>query len=163
MSIYTINKGAHYSRFPIPVPHTGITRYKAVVNLNSNCWYNGSVVVSSGINKLCGFTYGSEHTNSYRIGWKPDHLRPEVIDLYWYQYTNGVRTSGFIRKINTNTDVLVNIIAYEDKILYNVNGTVISIPGSYKFSYGVYCFPYFGGNDTAYWTMTIELSYKGSK
>lgn len=162
MRTYTIRKNCHYSRFPFPIPHVGIKSYGAVAIFWDNCWYPLDTNKEQGLNKLCGFTYGSVHKNSFRIGWQPDFLKPGTINLYYYQYINGKRKNGYLCSINTGVafDILIHV-GY-NYVAYGIDDNIpakIVFKDTISKKWGVGCFPYFGGNSKAPHKMKIELDY----
>lgn len=161
MRTYTIKEGKHYSRFPFPKFHKGVYAYNASFIFNSTCNYN--VLHNGDLNKLCGITYGLIHRNSIRIAWKPSHIKG-YIELYSYVYHKGVRNTKYICDVHVDRLYKLTISITGLYCIINITVELTKynhiIEQSFDYNkWGVFCFPYFGGNLAAPHEMTIDMKY----
>ena len=102
-----IKKGKHRSGL-----HFGLHKskqFKYIANFKK-AWFEKRNADDEDINKLCGFSYGWHHNDSFRIGWKPDFAIPGMINLYAYWYNKGKRfNSKFITTVCENEDLIIKI------------------------------------------------------
>lgn len=137
------------------------------VKFRENCWYSRGEVVHSGKNKLCGVSYGlfGVHRNSIRVAWKPHHEKFGVIILYAYYYKNN---EGYFLEYLTEVEtgdyfrVHINDILSSPSLSVVTKTEEVCVPQAEFYDMDI-CplihlhYPYFGGRDTAYWDMDINL------
>lgn len=165
MKTYTIKKGKHSSGLRIPRVFFQTPKLMTFeVKFHENCWYRPADQNPdwSDINKLCGFSQGWHHNNSYRIGWLPDFDNEGVIGLYHYSYSQGKRDFVRFDSIEVDKSEIFNFEIQDDsfggiQIIADVPWNEPSI-NSYWFGYLLY--PYFGGNLKAPNKMDIDLEFK---
>ena len=132
--------------------------------MNFTAKFNSSAIYTSvlpenqyDINKLWGFSEGFNHQyNSARIGWSWNN---GALRLYGYVYASGVRYSREITSIVIGTDITCRIKLSGNSYIFTVNGTSIALPRgpSSTQASGLQLYPYFGGDETAPHTITIQL------
>ena len=149
---YTIKKGKHRSGYffaPILFKKKTKFRFKfdeSALNTNSN----------DQINKLCGFSLGGVHKNSFRIGWKQGDV---CVDLFAYYYINGIRFEEKITQCPINIWCQFEIKIENRTVKYFYEGGLLH---EFEFSnklpfYGFRNFPYFGGKLSSPHDISIEL------
>lgn len=167
MSIYTISAGNHYADgVNFGIHSSGITVFKTAV-FNSNCIYDLGNSNQADINKLYGFSVGLFSGNDYnsaRFGWRWSILK-QKIELLAYVYVNGVRINEWDAdtllasvdiSAETYTEIAVLSTQYQFKTISNGVSVIKNLPrGGSGAGYNQY--PYFGGDEVAPHTMTIEL------
>lgn len=167
MGIYTINAGNHYANGTnFGIHSSGQTVFKTAV-FSPNCIYDLGNVNQADINKLYGFSVGLFSGNDYnsaRFGWRWS-IPKEKIELLAYVYVNGVRINEWdadtlLASVDTGSETFTEIAVlpnqYQFKTVSNCVTIIKYLPrGGSGAGYNQY--PYFGGNEVAPHTMTIEL------
>lgn len=167
MSIYTINSGNHFANgINFGLHSSGKTVYK-FAKFNSNCQYDLGNVNQADINKLHGFSVGLFSGNDYnsaRFGWRWS-IPKGKIELLAYMYVNGVRVNEWDADIllasvdlesETYTEIAVIGNQYRFTAINNDIDTIKFFPRAGNGT-GYNQYPYFGGDEVAPHTMTIEL------
>jgi hypothetical protein len=167
MSIYTIEADNHYANgVNFGLHPSGKTVSKTVV-FHSNCAYDLGNVNQADINKLYGFSVGLFSGNDYnsaRFGWRWSTARQQM-QLVAYIYVNGQRINEWdadtlLASVDLNSETYTEIAVvdsrYQFKTVSNGVEVVKYLPrGGSGMGYNQY--PYFGGDEVAPHTMTIEL------
>ncbi len=168
MSIYTINASNHYANgLNFGIHQSGRTVSK-VVTFHSNCAYDLGNANQADINKLYGFSVGlfsGNDFNSARFGWRWSMPKGKI-ELLAYVYVGGQRINEwdvdtFMGDVGLNSQVFTEISVEPTTYMFrSVNNGVEIIKyiprGGSGAGYNQY--PYFGGNEVAPHTMTIELT-----
>lgn len=124
---------------------------------SKNCIYKKNQVTSSGVNKLCGFTYGFfPHQNSIRVGWQP-LFDTDKIQLYAYLYCKGKRNYFPIGEVAAEREYEIKIDTDPYFVTFKFKGRSFAVPFKRKTRFGFKLFPYFGGRSKAPQTMNIYL------
>ena len=165
MKTYTIKKGKHKSGFRLPRVFFRTPKKMTVrVGFHRNCWYQPSTdsVDWNDINKLCGFSQGRHHKNSYRIGWLPNFERKGIINLYHYSYSGGKRDFVKFESIATGDyyDLNFEIRAYAFGGLQIIADNFSNEPHISQSWFGYFLYPYFGGDLKSPIKMEIDLEMK---
>jgi hypothetical protein len=159
--IYTIKKDKHSSGIHFQ-PHFGINEieYKAV--FLTPLWYPRTSVLNTGVNKLCGFSFGSHHKYSIRIGWQPDFNQEETIIFYTYLYKNNQRfiIEMFREQIRLNEVYSFRITCINDalRIYFNQTKVYQGVFAKPECEWGYYLYPYFGGTSPAPQEFKMEIN-----
>ena len=152
---------------------------KARVAFTDSCRYDiGSD--QSDINKLFGFSFLTwkifkkkkisifgktmnipwvrpmHHYNSFRFGWTYSPTK-DVIEIYTYWYTNGVRNFKYITSVNIDDVVNYELIIENEHIIFKMESidmeSIDIVMNSHtirsEFKFGYLLQPFFGGNQTA--------------
>ena len=154
---YTIKKGHHKAsglHFGV-YPGNKVVNY--TVNFDDNCWHEAKRIPYSGVNKLCGFTFGfGVHKNSIRVGWK--HDKSGKINLFAYYYNKGTRHTQELISVETGQDVNIELKLSNRTFALSVNETAYRFSFDYPwYKWGFNCFPYFGGKSVAPHNMNLKL------
>ncbi len=183
---YTINKGKHRPRWWWLSPKMGVaaTTIRRKVVFDFNCIYNLHSADQHDINKLFGVAFTTwwrmiwvwlswpvyaalsrnlHHRDSARVGWRFDTAKKTFI-LSAYCYVEGQRITRDICECYANRPVRITLLVqstfYEFIVEQHENEYPlgrVSIPYWHKkrftFSLGLY----FGGNNPAPNTMTVEI------
>ncbi len=158
---YTIKKNRHYHSNLLMRLWAFVAFYprkeiKQKVMLTKSCWYDRSVVVKSGFNKLFGGGALNHHETSARFVWQPDFDIPHQFKIHSYVYENGKWEAKYL--FNMNADQY-----YDFTIAKDCNGYVFYWDGFYDIvkhdnpKLTKLLQFYFGGQDTAPHTMTAYM------
>jgi hypothetical protein len=156
---YIISTGDHYCNRSAVTP-VSLASMNFIVKFDSSAVYATTDPVNQfDINKLMGFTEGSDpHLNSARIGWS---FNNNALRLYAYVYNNGERISEEIcsAPLNEEIDCFISIAA--DKYIFNVNDSQVHLSriNNSSTANGYLLYPYFGGDETA--PADISIFIKG--
>lgn len=179
---YIVKAGKHKARGL----NFGINWTNKVVNwtfrIDNSWWYRKNEVEHTGVNKVCGITFGlfprikkynkkysnafrlpfnlcyikAVHWNSFRLGTQPEFREYGRVWLYYYCYRNGIRRYDKI--------VLGARGEYNVSLSYQFNTWMLVLGGKkYDFFYrikpqlGYFCFPYFGGKSLAHKDWKVYL------
>lgn len=154
---YTINTGEHYSNNSGILLLTNISEMKFIAKFDSSAIYTSvDPVNQADINKLYGFSDNNtqHHDNSARIGWR---WYNNELQLLGYIYNNTVRSNAFIKSIPFNTEINCSIKINNDKYIFTVNDISVEMPRSSTVPSGYKLYPYFGGDEVAPHTITINI------
>ena len=173
MITYFLHKGKHRAepfRFVTRFLQTRLCKEREIdidVRFWNNCRYHIEGEDMYDINKLCGFTMGTVHKNSFRIGWRYNE-KEDNIELFYYSYVNGERFFSYLCSVDFMFPTHIYMsFQYSDSL--KGCETVIRVDdGEYKFfdialnhrlrfSYPLSI--YFGGDKTAPNDMIIEMDY----
>ena len=159
---YIIKKGKHFAKWSWNRlwPFAKIPK-QFMVKFGDECWYDNSLVENPGYNKLCGFSGLNIHYNSARVVWQPDFDSPGYIKLYGYVYDRGGNWKAeYIMTVKTEEAFNIFIGYSNGKWVFIVTsyngGKTIEMSG-HKPIIKLKAYPYFGGKDTAYHDMTINI------
>ena len=122
MKTYTIPKGRNYSREwwrkrPLWKP----TGMRAILRFDHSMIYESE---NDGWQKLCGFSRGHHHDNSFRFVWR---CWDGFFEIGAYQYRNGRRCTkvmwqGLIDRITIGTAINMSIVMDDfNNVTYRVN------------------------------------------
>ena len=137
--LYQIKAGNHRSA-TAPIPHAGNSiTFEFTVN---STWLQPSD--PSGVNKLCGFSYGPHHDNSVRLGWQ---YVDDLILAYAYTYVEGVSFYEVIDTLQVDETYLFEIYRNGDYYNFIWNDSKYSTPAS-GWLPGNVLLPYIGGEGT---------------
>lgn len=123
--------------------------------LTDEHWYNADTVVNSGKNKITGRTYGlTVHNNSVRVVYQPNFKRYGYFHLWWYWYDAGQRYTAYIADVRTGRYIFslrkqADVVKAKFWDFGKLHKESIRFSKELS-SWGLYCFPYFGGKDRAY-------------
>lgn len=109
------------------------------------------------INKLFGVSdcNSSHQVNSARFGWRWYNLRLEILA---YVYINGTRKWEYITSVQINSVHNYEILVTDSSYVFNVDTSSIALPrGCAGKLDGYKLYPYFGGDEKAPHTITIEI------
>jgi hypothetical protein len=137
--LYAIPKGEHKQLW-CPLPHIG--NKLSFEFKTDNTWLQSAP--ESGVNKICGFSYGSVHENSIRLGWEYDQ---ELINIYAYTYVNGERFYYNIGTIEPNKTYACNIEKNKDNYEIKINNIIYNCKAA-GWLPGDVLLPYIGGIGT---------------
>lgn len=159
MKLYTIEGGEHSSnRFP-SLTTSNIASFTVRFNLTAK--YTLNFGDQGDINKLFGLSdsWCLHHRHSARIGWRWNLLTNKV-EILGYCYVNGKRVTQSITEVDIDKPIQMNIVITKYKYVFSVHDTIRYIPrrlqsGINGLKYKL--FPYFGGNQAAPHTITIEM------
>ena len=102
------------------------------------------------INKLYGFSDNNQehHINSARIGWR---WYNNELQLLAYVYNNSIQSDRMIVSVPLNQDINASISVEGNTYVFNVNGTVVTMPreSNTPTAVGYQLYPYFGGDEVA--------------
>jgi len=167
MSIYTISAGNHYANGVNFGIHSSGKTVSKVAIFHSNCAYDLGNVNQADINKLYGFSVGLFSGNDYnsaRFGWRWS-IEKQKIELLAYVYINGVRINEWDADISMGffdlnveifTEISVLLSGYRFRTVNN-GIEIIKLVRRGGSGMGYNQYPYFGGDEVAPHTMTIEL------
>ena len=159
-----IYKNKHYpfpgfiTPFPVVVDKHSPTYKGAAIMFSENCIYDFNDDDQLDINKLFGFSIGFHHKNSFRFGWRPNLISSEI-DIFSYEYVNGVRESYPITnvKLNVWNSFFMYYCPSEKTISYVINNDVYkhNVDMSNYYGLGYTLGLYFGGNRKAPHKITV--------
>lgn len=176
--IYMIPKGKRRGRpfhLGIRAIQTGFCKEREI-HIKARFWRNCRYFIDGedmyDINKLCGFTMGFTHQNSFRIGWRYSS-KLDRIELFYYAWVNGKRmpfeplcTVRFCEEVNLSIELFhskkddcysVEVTKDGRDIIIPILYTKKEFPVKKYLSYPL-C-TYFGGNKKAPNDMNIDLEY----
>jgi hypothetical protein len=114
------------------------------------------------INKLYGFSDNDQehHINSARIGWR---WYNNQLQLLAYVYNNSIQSDRMIVSVPLNQDINASIKVEGSTYIFNVNGTVVTMPraSTTPGAVGYQLYPYFGGDEVA--PQNIKILIKNIK
>lgn len=165
MEFYIIREGNHHA------DESGISltfkkKLNFVARFNETLYNLGK---QEDISKLYGFSdcWSHHHKNSARIGWRWD-IEQKRVDLFAYVYTDGNRSFQYITSIKVNELFECKIEIERNLYRFTVLGFIdnrhweesVSIirRSSSTFSLRYRLFPYFGGDQVAPKSISIEVS-----
>ena len=165
---YTIYKDSHFSsEHPaIPKLHYKLDYLNIRFSFDPSTKYRSNAPVNQlDINKLYGITWGYVHHNSFRIGW---NYNPEanMIDIWAYYYNTTNNKKGHqevyltsVQPNNTEKEFRITF-GYKTNTIFIYTGTrLVTIPYKYPtIKLGYYLYPYFGGDETAPNTMSLNVT-----
>jgi len=165
MKFYTIKKGEHSTGNRIPVlTFSNTLSYK--VRFNGTARYRTEKTTNMlDVNKLFGLSdkWTYHKTNSARFGWRYSPFT-DKIQILAYVYSNGSRIIEHITNIDidrtyemrlTICDSSYNFLVKDNE--HALYGTNLGRRESGVYSLKYRLFPYFGGDETAPHTITIEM------
>jgi len=155
---YRIEKGCHYSNHAIKY-HFGIIRKKISFLFSPSCLYSTTDNLS--VNKLFGWSYGHHHTDSVRVGWRPDGNGK--ICLFFYCYNKKTRFIQHFTTVDVSEEYTMKISIQKKYILFELykigditsRGTIPFIRPWFRWGYFLYF--YFGGKNPAPQDMTAYI------
>lgn len=159
---FKIKKGNHYSNKFL---YKLFNFFHYSDHLSYFCKFNKSALYIDttenrfDINKLFGFSIGRHHINSYRFGW---NVLDGVIHIYAYSYIDSVRRFEEICTIDIDKEYKFIVKLKNGYALFTIIDDSFHIkqalhPYKQKNSLGYCLWPYFGGNNRAPQSITIEL------
>lgn len=152
---YIIKKGNHSSGFHFN-PNWDKMHFRIEVMFGYRCSYESFGDVDDyDINKLYGISWGMHHSNSYRIGWRPDYKGNIILSNYYY--VDGERKYEDICVVPTDTNVTIEFDRGDILINTLVDSWKSKVDLDMSTSWGYTLYPYFGGNKTAPTDMIISL------
>ena len=156
-TVYTIRQGQHYcDQNSIKAVTTSEMKFMAKFD-NSAIYQTILPENQYDINKLWGFSEGFDNQyNSARIGWS---WNEGALRLYAYSYNRGVRQYQEITPVTIGSEISCSIKIWGDAYIYTVNGVVVTQPRGLSTAQasGFQQYPYFGGDETAPHTISIQL------
>ncbi len=161
---YTIFKGKNYADGfdSTHIVFIKTNDLKFIAKFDSSAIY--STFISSNqidVNKLYGFSDNNSdhHLFSARMGWA---WYNNTLNLFGYTYNNGVRSilNLGVYSIGTNLNCRIQTDTATKSYYFTVNGKTKSMPRAAKTSAGsgYRLYPYFGGDEPAPHTVTIQIS-----
>lgn len=154
---YVIQKGNHSSNQSVLRPVT-TSNMRFVVRFDSTAIYTNTNPINQGdINKLWGFSEGFDNQfNSARIGWSWNN---NALRLFAYTYKNGTRFFKEISTVPLYSDINCSIAVAGNEYIFTVNKTIVYMERALSTDQasGLQQFPYFGGDETAPHTITIQI------
>jgi len=156
-TVYTIRQGQHYcDQNSIKAVTTSEMKFMAKFD-NSAIYQTILPENQYDINKLWGFSEGFDNQyNSARIGWS---WNEGALRLYAYSYNKGVRQYQEITPVTIGAEISCSIKIWGDAYIFTVNGVVVTQPRGLSTAQasGFQQYPYFGGDETAPHTISIQL------
>ena len=127
------------------------TEMKFVVRFDNSAIYQTiDAANQADINKLYGFSDNNQdhHVNSARIGWR---WYNNQLQLLAYVYNNSIQSDRMIVSVPLNQDVNASIKVESSTYIFNVNGTIVTMPRTSVTpkAVGYQLYPYFGGDEVA--------------
>lgn len=127
------------------------TEMKFVVRFDNSAVYQTVNPNNQGdINKLYGFSDNNQehHINSARIGWR---WYNNQLQLLAYVYNNSIQSDRMIASVPLNQDINASIKVEGSTYIFNVNGTVVTMPraSTTPAAVGYQLYPYFGGDEVS--------------
>ena len=167
MKEYKISRGCHRSGIHID-PHFGLKEMTFVGYFDRHCWTHALGGEDDyDINKFYGLSFGRHHTNSIRLGWRPNYEQPGVIDLFSYVYRDGERMEPeFILSVSVDSLFACRIklfdtgrasIGVKTDLRYDNDYRVVNFEFAPERKWGYRLYPYHGGNRKAYQTMFFGI------
>lgn len=171
MITYFLHKGKHRAepfRFVTRILQTRLCKERSIhiqARFWNNCRYHIEGEDMGDINKLCGFTMGLVHKNSFRIGWRYN-VKNDNIDLFFYSYENGNRRFAYLCSVDFMYPAKISMELEYSYYLKCYEVTIFVDDKKFKFfdvdiRHGLHIsYPlsiYFGGNRTAPHDMNIDL------
>lgn len=156
---FIIKKGEHYhsnllARFWMFNFQDSI-KYR--VKFDEGCYYPRIDANSMDLNKLFGAGAWNHHKNSVRFAWRPDFKQKNVIEIWAYWYEDKKREMKKIRNVWINSWEDYKIKKTPDGFVFTVGTKSLYIDFSPPQPFWIRLWPYFGGDNTAPNTMTIEF------
>jgi hypothetical protein len=156
-TVYTIRQGQHYcDQNSIKAVTTSEMKFMAKFD-NSAIYQTILPENQYDINKLWGFSEGFDNQyNSARIGWS---WNEGALRLYAYSYNRGARQYQEITPVTIGAEISCSIKIWGDAYIFTVNGVVVTQPRGLSTAQasGFQQYPYFGGDETAPHTISIQL------
>jgi hypothetical protein len=142
---YKIRSGNNYSnRFNLPLPNRLLyrpTEMVAKLTLHESMIYRND---NDGWMKLCGFSRGHHHENSFRFVWR---CWDECLEIAAYCYINGFRQEKnllwcFTKKIDFPSKVLLKISFMYPLVIVTAYSETEKEQASFKIPYNLPSFGY---------------------
>ena len=153
----TIKKNRHYSTLipifkPIIIIKNKLLYFKYKYKFTESALYDLKDTDQHDINKLFGFSIGMHHTNSFRIGWRPNK-NIDKIEILAYEYHNKIRVPAIsIVEVNINdwNDFEIMYNSNMNSVIYTVNSKIVTSDIELnEINFGYTLGLYFGGNKKA--------------
>ena len=159
MSKYVIRKGKHsHSNLWARLNFLFFGKtLKYNVRFDRNCWYVKLNTDSEDLNKLFGFGGADHHKNSIRLCWKPDFKDKGTIKIYVYWYDDQSRASIWFVDMRVDEWVEFQIRKTSKGFVVHCPFRTVELGHTKPNPTWKKLYPYFGGDNTAPHTMTIEL------
>ena len=155
---YTIRAGEHYCEHNGYPPFEASALYFTVQFDSSAVYQSVNPINQHDENKLYGFSDNNSlhHEFSARFGWC--WYNGELL-LSAYTYNNGVRSDKVLGAVPIGTENKCAIVVKGDHYDFVVNGVTTAVPRESKTedAKGYKLLPYFGGDEVAPHTVTIEI------
>lgn len=155
---YTIKKGEQYCDKSI-YQAVQYDKLSFMVKFDSSAIYQTTNAGNQDdINKLFGFSDNNVQHQQYsaRIGWR---WSKNALRLFGYVYNNTVRSSKELDTIDIGTENNCSIAVSENTYIFTVNGKSQTLPRESKTqkAEGYKLYPYFGGDEMAPHTISIQI------
>jgi hypothetical protein len=154
---YTIAKSNHFSDKAGYVPFTKKSISFQVKFDSSAIYQTVNSANQYDVNKLLGFSEGNDHhLNSARIGWA---WNKNALRLYAYVYTNGTMKFREIVTVGIGETIKCKIGIAENHYTFSVDNSYVELErwNTGPAVPGYMLYPYFGGDETAPHTITIQI------
>ena len=155
---YTIRAGAHFCEHN-SYPYFAAPALYFTVQFDSSAIYKSSNPQNQyDENKLYGFSDNNSHHQQFsaRFGWRWCNGE---LELSAYTYNNGVRSDKVLGAVAIGAENKCAIVVQGDHYDFVLNGVVTSVPRTSKTAkaIGYKLLPYFGGDEVAPHTVTINI------
>ena len=157
-TIYTIQQGNQYCDQEKFTP-IQLSRLDFIVRFDSSAIYKTANPNNQGdVNKLIGFSDNStlHHEFSARFGWR---WNKNALSLQAYVYNDGKRSFKDLGVIEIGKDYTCSIVVDGDHYSFLLNNKITEMPrtSAGSIAEGYKLFPYFGGDEVAPHTVTIQI------
>lgn len=153
---YIIPAGSHSSSHGVHFVEQA-DRISFMASFDSSAIYKTvNAANQADINKLYGLSdHGSHEENSARFGWR---WYGGKLEIWAYAYSNGERKFAFVDSTKLNQSTTFEILFGESTYTFKVGDKTVQLPRTFKGKASGYrLYPYFGGDETAPHTITIQI------
>lgn len=162
---YTVQEGSHdFTPSPLPIPGEAKT-FKGSARIHASCWYNVLGVDNDDWNKLAGvyrFADVVKNKNSFILAWRPLNGIKNRFELCLYENIEGANVphDSAIYQVNSGQLFTFELIYTNNKYSLYVDGNLLGTQrNDIKYNWIAKLSAWFGGNQTAPWTMFLEMDY----
>ena len=162
---YTVQEGDHdFTPSPLPIPGEGRT-IEGAARLHASCWYDVLGVDNGDWNKLIGayrFADVVKNKNSFILAWRPLNMIKNRFELCLYENIDGANVphDSAIYQVNGGQLFRFRLEEVNGKYSMYVDDNLLGTQRNevtYKWI-GIVS-AWFGGNQSAPWTMFLEMNY----
>jgi len=162
---YTVREGSHdFTPSPLPMP-VNAKSFSGSARIHASCWYDGLGVDNDDWNKLAGlyrFSDVVKFKNAFILAWRPLNKIKNRFELCLYENIEGANVphDSAIYQVNGGELFTFEMVYTNNKYSMYVNGNLLGTQRN-DITYNVIgkISAWFGGNQTAPWTMFLEMDY----
>ena len=165
MRRYTVQEGDHdFTPSPLPLPGAGRS-FEGTARLHASCWYDVLGVDNGDWNKLAGvyrFADVVKNKNSFILAWRPLTTINNRFELCLYENIDGANVphDSAIYQVNGGQLFRFRLEEINGKYSMYVDNNLLGTQrNDITYNWIGRISAWFGGNQSAPWTMFLEMNY----